>query len=112
MPHLPGFSRGNWQSTIRKYVTVHPEYAGMDSWNGRETADIVYDDDNSVLTGLLIDKGYLAQDQWRDHKPKYYIEVKSTTGACDTPFYMSKHQYQRVSFAVLLFRFMLTVSFR
>lgn len=102
MPGLPEFSRDNWQSTIRKYVTVHPEYARMAAWNGRETADIVYEDNGSVLTELLIDKGYLAQDQWRGSMPEYFIEVKSTTGSRDMPFYMSKHQYQRVSFAVSL----------
>ena len=61
----------------------------MDAWTGRETAGIVYDDKNSVLTEPLIDKGYLVQDQWRDLEPSYYIGVKATTGARDMPFYMS-----------------------
>lgn len=88
---------------------VHPEYADIGHWPGPETADIVYLDKQSVLTELLIDKGYLAQDQWRGLEPEYYIEVKSTTGACDTRFYMSKNQYQRVRIAVLHFCFILTL---
>jgi hypothetical protein len=98
-PSLPGFSRTNWQSTIRSYVTSHPEYSNLHSWNGRETADITYADHNSTLTNLLIDKGYLSSDTWAGAKLRYYIEVKTTMGACETPFYMSKHQYKMVSFS-------------
>ena len=70
----------------------------MEPWQGRETADITYADRDGVLTDLLVDKGYLARDDWAGRRPKYFIEVKTTTSACDTPFYMSKAQYQRVSF--------------
>jgi hypothetical protein len=94
---LPDFSRNNWQSTIRHYVTVHPEYAGMEPWTGRETSDIVYTDDEGVLTDLLIDEGHLAREIWAGKKPKYFIEVKTTTASFDTPLYVSKAQYQRVS---------------
>jgi len=95
-PELPRFGQANWQSTIRKYVKVHPQYAHMDDWHGRETADITYDDDSGVLTDLLIEKGYLAPDHWRGKQPMYYIQVKSTTGHCGRPFFMSKHQYRRM----------------
>ena len=93
-PELPGFGRENWQSTIRKYVTVHRGYVFMDDWEGRETSDITYNDSSGVLTDVLIDKGYLTADHWRGKRPKYYIEVKSTTGHCGRPFFMSKHQYR------------------
>ncbi|OQV07282.1 hypothetical protein CLAIMM_11737 [Cladophialophora immunda] len=93
-PSLPGFSRENWQSTIRSYVTSHPEYSTLHPWNGIETADITYADHDSTLTNLLIDKGYLASDTWAGARLQYYIEVKTTTGACETPFYMSKRQYK------------------
>ncbi|KAJ0306261.1 hypothetical protein COL516b_004717 [Colletotrichum fioriniae] len=95
---LPGFSRSSWQSTIRKYVTVHPEYVGMSPWSGRETSDIVYQDTSNRLTALFIDKNYL-REQPRGSTAgglKYFIEVKTTTAACETPFYMSKAQYQRM----------------
>ncbi|RMZ78170.1 hypothetical protein DV738_g4087, partial [Chaetothyriales sp. CBS 135597] len=87
---------GELFSTIRKYVKVHPAYASMDPWRGQETADIVYEDISGVLTDLLIDKGYLDPDRWQDQQPKYYIEVKSTTGPCHTPFFMSRHQFKRM----------------
>ncbi|KXH68846.1 hypothetical protein CSAL01_00114 [Colletotrichum salicis] len=103
LPQLPGFSRSSWQSTIRKYVTVHPEYANMPPWSGRETSDIVYQDTSNRLTALFIDKGYL-QEQPRSligGGLKYFIEVKTTTMACETPFYMSKAQYQRMGDQVI-----------
>ena len=96
-PPLAGFSRENWQSTIRSYVTGHPDYAGLQHWGGRETSDITYADYDSTLTALLIDKGYLPEDAWQGARLQYYIEVKTTTGPCHTPFYMSGDQYRRVS---------------
>jgi hypothetical protein len=95
-PPLTGWSRGNWQSTIRSYVTVHPDYADMEAWARRETADIVYDDTEGDLTGWLIGCGYLGDRQWRHARPRYDIEVKTTNGPCSTAFYMSKGQYKLV----------------
>jgi len=96
-PGLHGWSRQNWQSRIRHYVAIHPSYIGMLSWLHLETADLTYEDTMGNLTAMLIDHGYLAEDEWRDARPKYFIEVKSTTGPCNTPFYMSKGQYRLVS---------------
>ncbi|KAI0182894.1 hypothetical protein EV127DRAFT_40641 [Xylaria flabelliformis] len=96
LSRLPGFSRNNWKSNMRKYVIPHPNYADMEEWHGRETSDIEYWDVQSTLTGELIENGFLARDSWEGKLPHYYIEVKSTTGSCDTPFYMSKAQYQRM----------------
>lgn len=96
-PSLSNFSIANWQSTIRSYVTSHREYSNISPWRGKEKADIMYTDNNSTLTGLLIDKGYLPSNIWAGAKPLYYIEVKTTTGSCETPFYMSKYQYNRVN---------------
>lgn len=69
----------------------------MKPWYGGETADITYDDTEGIFTALLIDHGYFDAEEWRDKHPKYYIEVKTTTGPLRTPFYMSKYQYERVS---------------
>ncbi len=66
-------------------------------WNARETADIVYDDVEGNLTRWLIDGGHLAEHEWQRARPQYFLEVKTTTGPCDWPFYMSKKQYERVS---------------
>lgn len=99
-PALPDFSRANWQSNMRRYVTVHRDYATMEPWEGRETSDITYTDTDGVLTELLIRKHYLDRERWAERTPKYFIEVKTTTSSCDAPFYMSNAQYQRVSTGV------------
>jgi hypothetical protein len=67
----------------------------MPPWEGAETADITYSDADGELTSYLIDQGYLKDCQ--GIRPKYYLEVKTTTKGCRTPFYMSKHQFARVS---------------
>ncbi|TRX99076.1 hypothetical protein FHL15_000418 [Xylaria flabelliformis] len=79
---LPSFTEANWQSNIRRYVNVHPEYAGMEDWDGNETADFVYCDHESALTNLLIQKQYLDETEWSGRRPIYYIEVKTTRGPC------------------------------
>ncbi|KAJ4117843.1 hypothetical protein NW769_002629 [Fusarium oxysporum] len=90
---LPGWGRGNWQSTIRTYANIHPEYADLSHWPNRETADLVYSDTQGDLTRILVDAEILSGD-WSARLPKYYIEVKTTTGPCGTPFYMSGNQYR------------------
>ncbi len=69
----------------------------MASYDGPETADIIYDDVDGVLTSYLASLEYLDEDIWRDKTPKYLLEVKTTTQDCDTRFFMSKSQVQRVS---------------
>ncbi|KAI1377806.1 hypothetical protein F4677DRAFT_458573 [Hypoxylon crocopeplum] len=98
---LSGFSRYNWKSNVRRYVSVHHEYSDMEPWNRWETSDITYSDYQGVLTDLLIDKGYLPRDVWEGRRPEYFIEVKTTTSSCNTPFYVSKGQYRRMQQNVL-----------
>ncbi|KAL3459177.1 hypothetical protein BJX64DRAFT_265188 [Aspergillus heterothallicus] len=94
-PSLPHFSRDNWQSTIRKHVSIHEDYTDLEPWYGRETADITYTDSEGVFTALLIATGYL-DGSWTGAKPDYFLEVKSTTSDCEAPLYVSKAQYDRV----------------
>ncbi|KAH6672846.1 hypothetical protein B0J14DRAFT_667527 [Halenospora varia] len=91
---LPWFDWPNWESTIRGLVAIHPRYTGMDNWPGRETPDITYDDRSGVLTAILIAKGYLEEQVWRNARPKYFMEVKTTTGECGDRLYISSNQYQ------------------
>lgn len=83
-------------------MNAHPDYADLSRWSGRETSDIVYDDVSGTFTNLLIKKGYLPEKvylpeyHWENKTPRYFIEVKSTTGQCATPFFMSSGQYERV----------------
>ncbi|KAB8229009.1 uncharacterized protein BDW43DRAFT_289566 [Aspergillus alliaceus] len=95
-PNLPGFSRENWQSTIRQYIQLHEDYIDLQPWCGRETADLVYTDSEGIMTSFLIAKGYLSSELWAGKRPRFYLEVKSTTSSCETPFYMSKYQYERM----------------
>ncbi|KAG5763235.1 hypothetical protein H9Q72_008661 [Fusarium xylarioides] len=93
---LPGWSRDNWQSTVRHHASIHPDYNSLRNWYGSEQGDLFFDDMTGTFTAYLIEKGYL-EDSWRKERPEYYIEVKTTTSArLDTPFYMSKHQYARM----------------
>ena len=90
-------------------VNVHSEYRDLAPWSGPETADLVYEDIDSVLTKILIDAGYLSQRGWEGATPTYFIEVKTTAGTCETPFYMSNSQYIRVSlFVPFIYRIMYT----
>ncbi|KNG81405.1 hypothetical protein ANOM_010513, partial [Aspergillus nomiae NRRL 13137] len=75
-PNLPGFSRESWQSTIRQYIQLHEDYIDLQPWCGP--------------------KGYLSSEMWAGKRPRFYLEVKSTTSSCETPFYMSKYQYERM----------------
>lgn len=68
----------------------------MSRWTGIETSDITYMDTQGILTDLLIRNHYLDRDTWAGETPHYFIEVKTTTSACDTPFFMSNAQYERV----------------
>jgi hypothetical protein len=68
----------------------------MSNWPGKETADITYEDWSGVLTAILIEKGYLEEQVWGNARPKYFMEVKTTTGEYSDRLYMSSRQYQLV----------------
>ena len=84
----------------------------MPAWNGRETADITYEDHETPnaettykLTKLLCEYGYLPNDLMLEHQGaslNYYLEVKTTTLGCGTRLFVSRAQYQRVSRAPFL----------
>jgi hypothetical protein len=100
---LPSFDWDNWTSTIRREVLIHPEYRLMGPWPGRhETSDLIYKDDDSILTTYLIGAGYLDADVWANATPEYLIEVKTTTRDFSDRFYMSRNQYRMVRRAFLL----------
>ncbi|KAH7361082.1 hypothetical protein BKA65DRAFT_494597 [Rhexocercosporidium sp. MPI-PUGE-AT-0058] len=92
---LPDFTRNNWPSTMRRYVRAHPDYAGLEPWTGRETSDITYNDTEGKLVQKLIECGYL-ESAWSNVRGNFFIEVKTTTGPCQQPFFMSDRQYHRM----------------
>ena len=77
-------------------MTIHENYRDMEPWRGAETADITYDDIEGEFTQLLISDGYLDGSIWADARPKFFLEVKTTTKECATRFFLSKSQYRRV----------------
>lgn len=100
---IPHFGEGNWRSTIRGELARSPRFANMANWTGRETADIVYNDDSGQLTQYLRDhsEGIFPFQihegrNFQTHPIEYYLEVKTTVGPCGTRFYMSSGQYKRV----------------
>lgn len=97
---LNGFSLDNWRSTIRGELSRYPKYAGLKDWEGRETADIVYQDYYGQLTEWLSEfcTGDFPIEQDCPEQPiEYYFEVKTTTDACGSRFFLSAGQYKRVS---------------
>jgi hypothetical protein len=68
----------------------------MEPLHGAETADIIYKDTEGEFTQLLITNGYLDGSIWAHARPKYFLEVKTTTKECATRFFLSKSQYKRV----------------
>lgn len=102
--YLPNFTEANWRSTIRGELARSTRFADLANWVGRETADLVYKDETGELTRYLRDHSegsfpYQIREDWdfQARPIEYYLEVKSTTGACGTRFYMSNGQYKRVS---------------
>lgn len=100
---LDGFSLDNWRSTIRGELSRYPKYAGLKDWEGRETADIVYQDCDGMLTewlSILCTGDFpdsVIEQEYAEQPIEYYFEVKTTTDACETRFFLSAGQYKRVS---------------
>jgi hypothetical protein len=84
----------NWQSRIRSTVRDHGDYAGIEDYPiSKETADIIFDDCDGKFTALMIDGGYLPSELWQGRSPTYWIEVKTTTSRCETPFIVGPDQF-------------------
>ena len=69
-------------------------------YSGQSVADFAYDDSEGALTRLLF--GADRMESWRDRWPKYYLEVKASSGSADLPFHVSAQQLSavRVSFTL------------
>lgn len=117
----------DWQSTIRHFVRAHPSYAAIEAWRQKETADITYHDNStmmeSTLTARVLGDSYtgwlptwlkgectcstgdspcpdrLCSARETEVEPlEWLFEVKTTTGPCETDFFMSPGQYERVRY--------------
>ncbi|KAF2704317.1 hypothetical protein K504DRAFT_507325 [Pleomassaria siparia CBS 279.74] len=102
--NLPDFTRAQWQSTIRGTLAIHPHYADLQNWTGREIADIVYTDRTGSLTQYLRDHGeghssafaIPVNHNHAEHPIEYFLEVKTTPGPCNSRFFMSDVQCKRM----------------
>lgn len=96
-----GFGRGNWESSIRHLVKVHPKYKDMTRNTLIEEADITYVDTEGKLLNWLLQQNPIGMLDWLNEPTetprKYFIEVKTTTKGRDEGFHMSRPQYERVS---------------
>ncbi|KIW13179.1 hypothetical protein PV08_08366 [Exophiala spinifera] len=93
------FGIDNWQSSIRHHVNVLPEYAAEAAWHGREQSDIMYEGSCAQLRRLLRKKTIFPCPGWLCSETSstpvnYHIEVKTTSGSCNTPFFISNKQYE------------------
>jgi len=87
----------DWKSNMRNLVKEHhPDWRHWPEWTERETSDIVYLDNESALTAVLIENGYLDYHTWVGQKPLYMIEVKTTLADKSKEFYLSVEQHQRM----------------
>lgn len=70
------------------------------SFTGQEGdySDFTFDDPNDTWTTVLINAGFDEAKGWKDRAKNqaitYHLEVKSTSGPFDDPFYMSFNQLQ------------------
>lgn len=94
----------HWTSTLR-------EYAGLPPYHYREATDITFPDSDGHLSRLLLSwspetivPGWLviAAMPGSMVRPTFWLEVKTTAGVCETPFYVSSAQYRLVSHRFVL----------
>ena len=92
---LPDFrTDAHWTSNNRNQAFPDkPAFTGKE----KEHADFTYKDDQGILTRLLMDKGLNNGDELLKNPPTYHLEVKSTKGPCDEPFFMSDNQLKMAS---------------
>ncbi|KAF2183099.1 hypothetical protein K469DRAFT_690218 [Zopfia rhizophila CBS 207.26] len=101
---LPDFGRNNWKSTIRGEVNVHPKYHDLENWAGTETSDFYYVDQRRCLRLYLMNNcfGGLPEELLPIENWLCYIEVKTTTSACSTRFFLSHRQHRMVCMSLTI----------
>jgi hypothetical protein len=95
----------HWASSIRATVKVHPDFTDIDHPGRIERADFEYSEVDDLLGGIVIELAHndeqlrqilSSQGAAQGGKIEYLVEVKTTTGPCSNPFFMSRKQYQLV----------------
>ena len=92
---LTSFDESCWMSSIRHLIAVNDQYSEIFTQRFEiEDTDLEYSDTEGELTTLLINANYLASSSWRGCTPKYHIEVKTTMGSMNYPFFCSQKQFE------------------
>lgn len=97
--HLPDFQ------DIKHWTSKLKAYAGYEALGEVEITDLTYPDTHGFLSAFIINRAeedklpdWLAATICPGSKyPTYFLEVKTTTGACNTPFIISRNQLKIVS---------------
>ena len=99
---LHGFSASNWTSDCPSVLHGFRERIQRSAPGRDILADIEYDDTQGQFTKFLISKGHLKEKVWRNERPCYYLEVKTSPRFNrQEPFFMSGTQYRYVSTQLL-----------
>jgi hypothetical protein len=96
--HLSDFDElSHWTSRLRFY-------AGFPAYEKSEVTDLTYPDTHGAFSKFILEQASGSVPDWLERscapgakRPTYALEVKTTTGACETPFIISRNQYGIVS---------------
>ena len=76
-------------------MNVHPKYGPLEEWKG-DDVDMIYQDNHGEFTKKLVQQGHLDKIWSQAKRPKYWLEVKTTTWECGARFFLTDVQHKRV----------------
>jgi hypothetical protein len=87
----PSFAEENWTSNYRSRA-LDSRFSGME----KDYADFTFrDTSEGKLAEYLCSCGFADAENWKQHRPTYHLEVKTTTGSRDDIFFMSNNQVNK-----------------
>jgi hypothetical protein len=87
----PYFTEENWTSNYRSRA-LDRRFSGRE----KDYADFTFrDTSEGKLAGYLCSCGFADAENWKQHRPTYHLEVKTTTRSRDDIFFMSNNQVNK-----------------
>jgi hypothetical protein len=87
----PHFTDDNWTSNYRSRATNN-RFHDLE----RDYADFTFQDTNGgKMAEYLCSCGFPDAENWKQHRPTYHLEVKTTLGRRDEIFFMSNNQVNK-----------------
>ncbi|KAH7013105.1 hypothetical protein EDB80DRAFT_607184 [Ilyonectria destructans] len=83
---ISGWSHEQWTSKLR-VENGHPRFTELE----RNFADFTYTDDSGQMKAYFQNAGVDQATRW-SNSTTYHLEVKTTTGSCNQPFFVSQNQ--------------------